>query len=63
MLTFGEFHQFKKINSPELRQFSNYFEYAKENQADNLLCQMKAHGTPLEMGCCICMYNEDRKML
>ena len=24
---------------------------------------MKAHGTPLEMGVCICMYNESREML
>ena len=51
------------VKNDKGKPFNDYFSYAKANYGDNLLCQMKAHGTPLEMGVCICMYNESREML
>jgi hypothetical protein len=42
--------------------FPYYLTYLQDIKADNLLYQLKTHGT-IEMAICICMYNEDRNML
>lgn len=45
-----------------MKAFPTYLSYIRENNGDNLLCQMKTHGA-MEMAICVCMYNEDRSML
>ncbi len=44
------------------RNYHSYKSYCFQNNADNLLCQMKM-GAPVEIAICVCMYNEDKNRL